>query len=841
MATSTEDKILIQQLVVTVNGLISNAKNILSLTDMATLDPTAKIAVEKTGGDDESLTIQKIIDAAAVSPGGLSGDVQFNDGAGGITGVGGFNYDIANSILLLQSQLEIFEQSLPAPYQTDDFESGLSPYTTFGDGSWAIDTGEFQEGVQSVKSGSIGNGQFTSLQRILAPISKNSVITFYYKTSTETNFDFLEFYINDVLFTDSTANNFKDGDTGFSGEIDWTFTRFPVRSIELFKGLLVIGVEYIINNYQSGDDFTNVGAASNANGVVFTATGTTPTTWTNNTVLFQSNKYTWRYVKDTDVTGFSDAVWIDNVNFHESNFAIKSSGLSLFEGNNIFTGNTIFEGFVSGETKFQNDITVNNITIGRGGANGGLHTVMGSNVAPNLINTASFVTILGFEAGVNCTDTNLTTLVGHKAGNSITSGNHNTGIGTSALRGVVTGRANTVLGIKLSDHSPTMSNHVILLDGDSVEVFKSNNLREITLPQLTIPLINSAGNLSAVTKEYVDYIIGGSGGITLKGTWDASIGTFPGGGIGTAGDSYIVSVGGTVDSVTFDVDDRILALVDNASTTTFAGEWHKLDYTDKVLSVAGKTGAVTLVPTDAGLGNVTNDSQLKRGPSDINSFPAKSIPTITDVLLLEDASDSFNKKRVEIGNLPFSSIISIPVFSVGNSASGLSITVPTGDPTNVGTVGYRLSTSLLEANEDQMGNTAIVYKDILDVTQSTYLDEVNDKFLFPSNLNTFGLSYVSYIIRVVLKVDIASTSNTTTKYYVRLRREVDDSIIAEAQFSQSDFPVQNDIPIKTEFSTFVEGEADPFVVDGAYFDILNDSNSSDAVTLQDVSIRIFRG
>ena len=70
---------------------------------------------------------------------------------------------------------------------------------------------------------------------------------------------------------------------------------------------------------------------------------------------------------------------------------------------------------------------------------------------------------------------------------------------------------------------------------------------------------------------------------------------------------------------------------------------------------------------------------------------------------------------------------------------------------------------------------------------------------------------------------------------------MDDSIIAEAQFSQSDFPVQNDIPIKTEFSTFVEGEADPFVVDGAYFDILNDSNSSDAVTLQDVSIRIFRG
>ena len=49
----------------------------------------------------------------------------------------------------------------------------------------------------------------------------------------------------------------------------------------------------------------------------------------------------------------------------------------------------------------------------------------------------------------------------------------------------------------------------------------------------------------------------------LKGTWDASAGTFPGGGAAQAGYSYIVSVGGTVNSVSFSANDRIIAIIDN--------------------------------------------------------------------------------------------------------------------------------------------------------------------------------------------------------------------------------------------------------------------------------------
>jgi hypothetical protein len=95
--------------------------------------------------------------------------------------------------------------------------------------------------------------------------------------------------------------------------------------------------------------------------------------------------------------------------------------------------------------------------------------------------------------------------------------------------------------------------------------------------------------------------------VVLKGVWDASSGSFPGSGSAQAGWSYIVSVGGTVDGQVFTANDRILAIVDNASTSTYAANWHKLDYTDQVLSVAGMTGAVTLAQANIS-GLTTSDN-----------------------------------------------------------------------------------------------------------------------------------------------------------------------------------------------------------------------------------------
>ncbi len=51
------------------------------------------------------------------------------------------------------------------------------------------------------------------------------------------------------------------------------------------SGLLQVGEQYTILLYTASDDFTNVGAGSNATGIIFTATGTTPSDWSNGSKL----------------------------------------------------------------------------------------------------------------------------------------------------------------------------------------------------------------------------------------------------------------------------------------------------------------------------------------------------------------------------------------------------------------------------------------------------------------------------------------------------------------------------------------------------------------------------
>ena len=106
--------------------------------------------------------------------------------------------------------------------------------------------------------------------------------------------------------------------------------------------------------------------------------------------------------------------------------------------------------------------------------------------------------------------------------------------------------------------------------------------------------------------------------VVLQGTWDASAGTFPGGGTAQAGDSWIVSVAGTVDSTAFALNDRIIAILDNASTSTYATNWHKADYSDEVVSVAGLTGAVAASGLRTAL-NVENGATADQTDAEIRA------------------------------------------------------------------------------------------------------------------------------------------------------------------------------------------------------------------------------
>jgi hypothetical protein len=50
-------------------------------------------------------------------------------------------------------------------------------------------------------------------------------------------------------------------------------------------GPLVSGKRYLIVSFETGDNFTNVGAAANLAGTIFTAAGTAPTVWTNGSAI----------------------------------------------------------------------------------------------------------------------------------------------------------------------------------------------------------------------------------------------------------------------------------------------------------------------------------------------------------------------------------------------------------------------------------------------------------------------------------------------------------------------------------------------------------------------------
>ena len=66
-------------------------------------------------------------------------------------------------------------------------------------------------------------------------------------------------------------------------------------------------------------------------------------------------------------------------------------------------------------------------------------------------------------------------------------------------------------------------------------------------------------------------------------------------------------------------------------------------------TVTGNPHSVT--KDDVGLTNVDNESQLYRSSADFDTFPQKTTVSGGDIVLIEDVSDSWSKKKVEIDDL----------------------------------------------------------------------------------------------------------------------------------------------------------------------------------------------
>lgn len=77
------------------------------------------------------------------------------------------------------------------------------------------------------------------------------------------------------------------------------------------SGTLDLRRNYYIKDYHAGDDFTNVGAASNATGISFNATGTTPAVWTNGSVIQnKSNAIYQCKILNVEVKGGDTALYM---------------------------------------------------------------------------------------------------------------------------------------------------------------------------------------------------------------------------------------------------------------------------------------------------------------------------------------------------------------------------------------------------------------------------------------------------------------------------------------------------------------------------------------------------
>lgn len=162
-----------------------------------------------------------------------------------------------------------------------------------------------------------------------------------------------------------------------------------------------------------------------------------------------------------------------------------------------------------------------------------------------------------------------------------------------------------------------------------------------------------------------------------KGTWNASTNAPTlADGTGDNGDVYRVSVGGTRNlgsgNITFDVGDYAIY---NGTV------WEKSDTTDAVASVAGKTGVVTLVKGDVGLGSVDNTADAAKAV--LSATKLATARTINGTSFDGSANVVLSPQTVSVTNIAAPSIAVANPFAVLNdTALGAAVTgvTVTGTP-----------------------------------------------------------------------------------------------------------------------------------------------------------------
>lgn len=150
---------------------------------------------------------------------------------------------------------------------------------------------------------------------------------------------------------------------------------------------------------------------------------------------------------------------------------------------------------------------------------------------------------------------------------------------------------------------------------------------------------------------------------------------------------YFPSVAGIAKwgNIAGDIDDQI-DLKNALLSKSDSGHNHDSDYSP--LSHAGDTDNPHSVSKEqVGLGNLSNDAQLKLAAGDFNTFDEKSGPDDNDILLIEDSENGYAKKKMKFTSLPSgsgSSVIWVPLSGTRQSASTFSFSGTSADAAMMG-------------------------------------------------------------------------------------------------------------------------------------------------------------
>jgi cysteine-rich repeat protein len=103
----------------------------------------------------------------------------------------------------------------------DDFESNnllTLPWVLSGNGNWAATNTLPHQGLYCAGSGAIGNSQSTNLE-LTAMTSQGTIVRFWYKVSSESGYDYLRFYVDNV----------QQG-ASWSGTVPWAMAQFNLAA-----------------------------------------------------------------------------------------------------------------------------------------------------------------------------------------------------------------------------------------------------------------------------------------------------------------------------------------------------------------------------------------------------------------------------------------------------------------------------------------------------------------------------------------------------------------------------------------------------------------------------------